>query len=451
MRIIPVFLFLFLRIIRKKEKNMRSIWFDGVKAPDFPKLRGDLRCDTLIIGGGITGIMCAEVLARSGVDYAVVTAGKICDGTTSHTTGKVTVQHGLLYDKLIKRRGLEIAEGYIFAAEEAQSHIFRMSEDIDCDFKVADSYVYTRANRTLLENECRAYERLGRRAELTNTAELPISTAGAVVVKNQGYFNPLKFLYTVARNLNIYEDTRVTKIEDGCVLYDRGRITAENIIVATHFPILNKLGGYFIKLYQDRSYVLALSGAGHISGMYVDGEHGGFSFRPYGGTLLLGGGAHRTGGSGGGFSVLENFAQKHYTGAEITHRWAAEDCITLDDAPYIGKYSRRRNRLFVATGFNKWGMTSSVAAAKLLADAVLEKQNDLLRVFSPVRGIVYPRLFSNLFHSAWGLVRPTVPRCTHLGCALKYNRWEHSWDCPCHGSRFSGEGEILDGPADKKL
>ena len=430
---------------------MRSIWFDDVTAPRFPRAEGDVRCDVLVIGGGITGIMCADALRREGVDYALVTAGKICDGTTSHTTAKITVQHGLIYDKLMKSRGFEIAEGYMLAAERALSRLYRMCENIDCDFRACDSYVYMTRNRAPIESECRAYERLGRRGAVVETTEIPIDTVGAFEVRNQACFHPLKFLYSVARGLNIYEDTRIRQIEDGYVEYERGKIYADSIIVATHFPILNKRGGYFIKMYQDRSYVLSLSDATAISGMYVDGEHGGFSFRSHKDSLLLGGGAHRTGGSGGGFAAVEKIAQKYYTGAIVTHKWAAEDCITLDGAPYIGKYSRSGGRLFVATGFNKWGMTSSVAAAELLADAAVGRENDLLAVFSPQRSMLSSRLVSNLFHSMWGLIRPTVPRCTHLGCALKYNKQEHCWDCPCHGSRFSEDGEILDGPANKKL
>lgn len=430
---------------------MKSIWLDGVSAPTFPRAEGEMRCDVLVIGGGITGIMCADALRRAGADYALVTAGKICDGTTSHTTAKVTVQHGLIYDKLIRTRGVGIAEGYILGMERALAEIYRLAEDIDCDFRVCDNYVYLTKDRRALEREVRAYERLGRQAELTYTEEIPVKTVGAVAVRNQACFHPLKFLYSIAENLNIYERTRVTKIEDGFVLTESGKIYAKSIIVATHFPILNKFGGYFLKMYQHRSYVLALSGAGRIFGMYVDGERGGYSFRSHGDTLLLGGGAHRTGGRGGGFSQLLDFTEKHYTGAAVTHEWAAEDCITLDGAPYIGRYGLGAGEIWVATGFNKWGMTSSSLAAELLTDGVLRRGSELSEVFSPRRSMLRPTLVSNILHSALGLIRPTVPRCTHLGCALVYNKAEHSWDCPCHGSRFSREGEILDGPANKKL
>ena len=205
--------------------------------------------------------------------------------------------------------------------------------------------------------------------------------------------------------------------------------------------------GYYLKMHQHRSYVIALKNAQKIDGMYVDENDKGLSFRNYQDVLLLGGAGHRTGKQGGCWQALEGFADKHYPKASIIAKWATQDCITLDSIPYIGQYSKSTPNLFVTTGFNKWGMTSSMVSAMLLSDLVTGKENEFASVFSPSRSIMHPALFSNLGQSLIGLLTPTAPRCPHLGCALKYNREEHSWDCPCHGSRFDENGRVLDNPA----
>ena len=181
--------------------------------------------------------------------------------------------------------------------------------------------------------------------------------------------------------------------------------------------------------------------------MYVDEDEKGLSFRNYGDRLLLGGGSHRTGKQGGGWRELERFAARRYPDAQETVRWATQDCMSLDGVPYIGPYSKRTPGLFVATGFNKWGMTSSMAAAQILTDLVLERNNPYAAVFSPSRTILRPQLAVNGLESLLGLLTPTAPRCPHMGCALKYNAAEHSWDCPCHGSRFGEDGKLINNPA----
>ena len=229
--------------------------------------------------------------------------------------------------------------------------------------------------------------------------------------------------------------------------------TAEKIIVATHFPLLNKHGGYFMKLYQDRSYVLALKNAPVMDGMYRDADQKGLSFRSWRDLLLLGGGSHRTGKEGGGWRELEAFARRHYPTAQVEARWATQDCMSLDGVPYIGQYSKTTPNLYVATGFNKWGMTSAMAAATILTDLVQGKDNPYAEVFAPSRRSLRPQLFVNAAEATLNLLTPTAPRCPHMGCALKYNRAERSWDCPCHGSRFQEDGRLIDNPAtdDKRM
>ena len=298
-----------------------------------------------------------------------------------------------------------------------------------------------------IEKEVAALNRIGVQARFTDASELPFDIAGAVFVKNQAQFHPLKFLYTIAKDLPIYEHTKVVELMPYKAVTNCGNITYKKLIIATHFPILNKHGLYPIKLYQHRSYVLAIKGAQTINGMYVDEADTGLSFRSYKDLLLLGGGGHRTGKKGGSWQELEAFAKKYYKDSEIIGKWATQDCMTLDGIPYIGQYSKSTPDVFVATGFNKWGMTNAMVAANILCDLIQGKANPYASVFSPSRTILRPQLAMNAFETAVGLLTPTTPRCPHLGCALKYNRAERTWDCPCHGSRFTEQGELIDNPA----
>ncbi len=426
---------------------MESIWKQDAPQVRFGSLDGNKSTDVLIIGGGIAGILCAYKLKHEGIDCMLVEATEICGGITQNTTAKITLQHGLLYDKLIRRFGLDRARLYLEAQRKAIAEYARLSREIDCDFELRDSYVYSINDARSIQKEVSALNRLGVEATFSDASELPFSVAGAVCVKDQAQFHPLKFLYTIAQDLPIFEGTKVLELKPNRAITNHGEISYQKLIVATHFPMLNKHGLYPLKLYQHRSYVIALEGAQIPDGMYVDECDTGLSFRPYGDLLLLGGGGHRTGKAGGCWQELETFAERHYPNAKIVRRWATQDCMTLDGAPYIGQYAKSTPDLFVATGFNKWGMTSAMVAADLLCDLVRDKQNAYTEVFSPSRSLLRPQLAVNTCESVIGLLTPTAPRCPHLGCALKYNRAEHSWDCPCHGSRFTEEGELINNPA----
>lgn len=431
---------------------MDLIWEKNTERVSFEPLGESISTDVLIIGGGIAGILCAHKLKEAGVDCVLVEADRILSRITKNTTAKITLQHGLLYEKLIKRFGREKARLYLAAQRQACEEYERLCRRIPCDYEKKDFYVYSLSDRGIIEKEISALETLGLKAEFSEARALPFRAAGAVRVKEQAQFNPLKFAYGIAGGLPIYERTKVLELKPGGAVTERGEIKCKKIIIATHFPILNKHGSYFLKMYQHRSYVLALDGAPDVDGMYVDENSRGLSFRNYGSILLLGGGAHRTGKNGGGYRELEAFAARHYPRAKAVSKWATQDCMTLDEAPYIGRYSRQTPDLYVTTGFNKWGMSSSMAAAGILTDLVRERENEYAAVFSPSRSILRPQLAVNALETLIGLLRPTAPRCPHLGCALRYNPEEHSWDCPCHGSRFTESGELIDNPAtdDKK-
>ena len=429
---------------------MESIWQKTASLPAFDPLRGDKNTDVLIIGGGITGLLTAHFLKEAGVDCCVVEKGRICLGTTAHTTAKITVQHGLIYHKLVRRAGVEGAQKYLQANRQALEQYRQLCQKIHCDFEVKDNFVYTRGDRALLDKEMGALAAMGAHAEFCDTLPLPIVTDGAVKFPRQAQFHPLKFLAEIAKGLPVYEHTFVEEMRGNTAVTEQGQIHAKAVIVATHFPFINKHGSYFLKLYQHRSYVVAYQNAQSLDGMYVDDSQTGFSFRNWGDFLLLGGGGHRTGKQGGNWEEVRQFAAKHYPRAQEICYWAAQDCMSLDDIPYIGQYSARTGKLFTATGFNKWGMTGAMVAAQMLCDLVQEKGNEFADVFSPSRSICRPQLLVNGFESITNLLSITGRRCPHLGCALKWNPAEHSWDCPCHGSRFDEQGHVLDNPANGK-
>ncbi len=426
---------------------MDSIWPQTAQLPVFNSLRSDLKTDVLVIGGGMAGLLCAYKLTRAGVDCALVEADRIGGGITKNTTAKITSQHGLIYGKLIREFGADRARLYLEVNQRALEEYRALCRTMDCDFEEKDAFVYSLGSREKLDRELNALERLGFGAEFQADIPLPFPTAGAVKFKDQAQFHPLKFIAAIAGELRIFERTKVLELGPGKAVTTGGTISADKLIIATHFPVLNKHGGYFLKLYQHRSYVLALKNAPDVQGMYLDEDEKGLSFRNYGGLLLLGGGSHRTGRQGGSWTELERFARHCYPDAQPAARWAAQDCMTLDGVPYIGPYSKRTRGLYVATGFNKWGMTSSMAAAEVLTDLVLDRKNPCTELFSPSRTMLRPQLAVNALESSLGLLTPTVPRCPHMGCALKYNAAEHSWDCPCHGSRFGEDGTLIDNPA----
>lgn len=430
---------------------MNSIWTGSASLPHFKMLEGSVKTDVLIIGGGIAGILCAYFLKEQGVDVLLAEGSTICSGVTENTTAKITSQHGLIYEKLLNHVGIEKAKMYLDANQNAVKKYYELCKDIDCDFEKKTNCVYSIDDRGKLEREASALYKLDFSAEVIETKELPFQTAGAVSFENQAQFHPLKFLSRIAQNLNIYEHTFVKELRDHTAITERGSIAFQKLIFATHFPIDNKHGMYFLKMYQHRSYVIALKNAQKLRNLYVDGAKGGLSFRCYQDYLLLGGGSHRTGKTGGNWQELRDFAAEHYPNATEKYFWATQDCMTLDGIPYIGAYSKRMPECFVATGFNKWGMTSSMVSAMILTDLVLEKENSYAPVFSPSRNMLKPQLLINAFEATVNLLTISKKRCPHLGCALKWNEAEHSFDCPCHGSRFDWEGNLLNNPANGDL
>ena len=434
---------------------MKSIWRQEAALPEFPALKEERRLDTLVVGGGLAGLLTGFFLKQQGQKYAVLEKERIAGGVTGNTTGKITVHHGPVYSRLLKSLGKDRTAAYLRANQLALEQYGRMAEEISCDFSLQDNYVYSLDDKAGMLREAEALEFIGARVDYTERTNLPFHTAAAVRMKNQAQFHPLKFVSGIAEGQEIYERSFVTDIAKGRTSYQvrvrnpQGKeinLYADRVIVTSHFPFLDRWGMYFVKMYQHRSYVLALKNTGYGGGMYIGDESGSLSFRSCGELLLLGGCGGRTGTLKEGFERLRERADRVYPKAEEVASWAAQDCMTLDGAPYVGRYGRTTEGLDVAAGFNKWGMTGAMTAAMLLTGNM---DRELGAAFYPQRSMLKPQLFVNGLEAARNLLSLRRHRCTHLKCGLKWNEEEQQWECPCHGSRFDRRGRVLSGPAQK--
>lgn len=476
---------------------MKSVWQDQCKFDKRASLDKNLDTDVLIIGAGIAGILTAYILKEEGINSVIIDAEEICSGNTGRTTAKITLQHELIYHKLIKEYGEDKAKQYAEAnkkAIEKYKEIIR-SKNIQCEFEEMPNYLYTKDNVEALEKEYEAELKLGIDAELLDRIELPVTIKKALKVKNQAQFNPLMFLKEIAKELNIYENTRAVEIKDNIVTTDKYVISAKAIVMATHYPFLNFPGYYFMRMHQERSYVIALENAQELQGMYIGIDEDGYSFRRYKDLLLLGGGSHRSGDNelGGKYEELRQVAESLYPNGKEKYHWSAQDCMPADDIPFVGLYSKETPNLYVATGFKKWGMTTAMASAMIITDMIKGEKNQFEEIFSPRRfdisdsmknimkngveavkgltaeffsipheelkdiknghgGIIeYKGEKVGVYRDSEGKSYIVSPRCPHLGCEVKWNPDELTWDCPCHGSRFDYKGNWIESPAQRGL
>ena len=389
---------------------MESIWKKTADLPEFHTLTKDIRTKVLIIGGGMAGILCAYFLQRSGVDYCLLEADTICSGVTGNTTAKITSQHGLIYDSLISRAGREIADGYLRANELALKRYKDLGWLIDCDMKEVDSYVFDRMDAEKLKREAAAVMQLGFPAEYVEQVDLPFETAGAVRFPNQAQMNPVKFLYGLVKDIEksdkvtIFEEMPVDDWINGTTWSGLYITIPKNIICTTHFPFYKKAGGYNNKLYQNRSYIMALDHVPELHGMYADASDNGLALRGYKDMIFVGGATHRVGQEERDWNEFREKILSYYPEAIEREHWEVEDCVSLDGIPYIGPYSDKTPNMYVATGFNGWGMTSAMTAAMLLTDAIIngQKTNGATEsypwgeVFYPERKIVRSQYFANV-------------------------------------------------------
>ncbi|WP_445506156.1 FAD-dependent oxidoreductase [Niallia sp. 03190] len=498
----------------KLPQDPESYWTKDIQLPDFPRLDEDIQVDVVIVGGGITGITSAYLLVNEGFKVAILEAGKILNGTTGHTSAKITAQHDVIYDELIRYTGKSLASLYHEANTEALRFIRELVEkhQIDCDFVNQDAYVYTTTekNARKLENEANAYKELGIEGGLVDTIPFNIEIKNALVMKNQAQFHPVKYLSHLIQTITekggqIFENTTAVNIKNGKqpVVLTRGGASAlgNYILSCSHFPFYEGAGLYSTRMHAERAYVIAAKAKKQYpGGMYISADQPTRSLRSV--TIngeemvLIIGESHKTGQGEdtlNHYKALETFGQEVFGLEHIPYRWSTQDLTTLDKIPYIGEITSGEKNVLIASGFRKWGMTNGTAAALLFRDMVAGRKNKHEQLFAPSRFHMNPSLKNFLVENAnvvshlikgkletpfnricdlsndegavitidghrkgaykdkEGKLHIVDTTCTHIGCEVEWNSGERSWDCPCHGSRFSYTGEVMEGPAEKPL
>ena len=493
---------------------MNSYWEEERKNHDlFEEIKEDKKVSVCIIGGGLTGLQTAYNLSDK-LDVVILEKDRICGSTSGKTTGKITSQHGVFYDYLIDSQRKKKKKMYLEANEKAIQNIKDIieKEEIECDLEEESSYVFTKQETKLdmIKNEQKAVDKLQKeKSDYVKEIELPTEISGAIEFKNQAQFHPLKYAYGLAKAIikndgKIYENTKVTDIkrenEKYVVYANKNKVIADYVVLATRYPIMNVPGYYFLKMYQSTSYAMVFDAKKKLfDGMYISYETPNVSFRTIRDgdreLLLAVGYDYKTGTEElrDGYQRLEVIVRKMYPDAEVLYKWTAEDCISLDKIPYIGQYSSIMKNLYIATGFNKWGVTSSNVAANIITDKILQKENKYEEIFKSTRiepiknrqemgdmlkeankSILLSRFkipkeeLDNIkigegkiikidntkvgvYKSKTGEIYKVKPICTHLGCELYFNNIEKIWECPCHGSKFTYDGKSIEVPSNKDL
>lgn len=472
-----------------------SVWQMNNEIPQRVSLSRSIVTEVAVIGAGLAGILIADRLQQEGKKVIILEADSIASGQTGKTTAKITAQHGCIYADIAENYGEESARLYAEANMKAVNWYRKTVEErkIDCAFEDTCAYLFTDTQPQRLEREEKTCRKIGLPIEIADCSELPFSAKMALKMNGQAQFDPLKFIKAVSKPLQIYEKTMVNKVSQNKIYCDNFTVLAEKIVFACHYPFPLLSGLYSAKMYQQRSYVIALGNTPNISGMYLGIDEKGLSLRSAGDFLLLGGAGHRTGeNKGDSYKKLSNAAKRLFPESKQVAAWSAQDCITADRIPYIGRFSPLQGDWYIATGFGKWGMTSSAVAADIIADLICGRKNSAERLYSPSRFSLAAAhgIASEIAHSAKGLIKgnlqippaklssvrvgeggivniggkrigvyreseekyySVIPRCTHLGCGLEWNQDEKSWDCLCHGSRFDYMGNVMDNPAKKPL
>ena len=495
---------------------MGSLWIENTKnSKQFPKLEQDIETEVCVIGAGLFGLTTAYYLAKNNIPVVVVEAEKeIGLKVSGNTTGKITSQHGLFYEHLIKDYGEKFAWKYLEANEQAIKNIKNIIDEnnIECDFEWQDNYVYTQNQDEVeqIKDEVQAVKNLGFNVEFVTKTGLPFPVQGAIKFPNQAQFDSRKYMLGLAeqivkRNCKIYTETRVQDIakkgKEYILITKEANIKAKKVVMATHYPIVSAPGFYFLKMYQSTSYGLAVDTKEELfDGMYINVKEPIYSFRTayHNGkkVLVVVGADHKTGETienDAPYAMLEKRVKELYPKSEILFRWNTEDCIGLDKIPYIGEFSSIMPNVYVGTGFKKWGITSSNVAANIVTDKIMGKSNKYANIFNSKRlkpiknrwemqNMIKQTVISFAFEKAnipigdieqipidnaaiinidgtnvgvykdtSGNIFSVKPVCSHLGCSLTWNNLDKTWDCPCHGSRFDYMGNNLYDPANKGL
>jgi glycine/D-amino acid oxidase-like deaminating enzyme/nitrite reductase/ring-hydroxylating ferredoxin subunit len=487
----------------------QSLWLDTVPSTTYSRLEGDVEVDVAVIGGGVAGLTTALLLRRQGARVAVLEAARVGSGVTGCTTAKVTALQSTVYSTIRKRSGAAAGAVYAQASLYGVEQLATLvgEEAIDCELERRDAFTYAArsSERSAVVEEASAAGDAGLPVELVDTPDLPYPVYGAVRLANQVQIHPTRYAQGLAAAVHggasyVFEDSRALSVDEGkpCrVRTASGEVRAEHVVVATHYPFLDR-GLYFARLKPQRSYCIAarLGSGSPPQGMSISAGTPTRSLRSSSELLIVGGESHSAGARDATperFQRLEEFARKHWDVDAITHRWSAQDPVHYDHLPVIGPYRPGSSRLWVASGFMKWGFSSATFAAKIISDGIGGRENPWAATFSPTR--VSPRSLhevgqlgakftmdlvgdrvkrpdtrttedipagearvvgsgvgrKGVYRDDDGDLHAVSVRCTHMGCLLRFNGAERSWDCPCHGSRFDVDGAVLEGPAVKPL
>ena len=475
----------------------RNLWSSTATIKSREALLKDIECDVLVIGGGISGVLTAFYLTQNNINVVLVEASSVCSGQTKNTTAKITSQHGVCYSEIEKKFSSATAVAFANANEKAIDEFDRLicNQRINCDFERLPSYLYSLKSTDSIEREFRFTKKTHIISRLTKRTELPFDVKTALCYENQAQFNPYPFISKLSNYISIFENTRVLKVEDDIAYCENAKIKAKKIVFATHYPIINFPGMYFMRMHQSRSYVVAVKNVPKLKSMYYCVDEGGLSFRSFSDMMLVSGCSHRTGETSKikePYKYLFEHTLQYYPDAQPCYEFSAQDCMTPDYMPYAGCYSKSKSNWYVLTGFSKWGMTNSMISAKLVSDMIIGRKNSLERILSPSRFNLstIPSVLNETAHAVKGLSKTAfrIPvnsladikrgeakvvmyggkrcgvyrseegklyavsaRCPHMGCALTFNDAEKTWDCPCHGSRFSYKGELVDSPSQISL
>lgn len=470
----------------------RSIWEEESFNRKIKYLTGNITADVAVIGAGMAGILTAYKLKKRGLNVVVIEAETVGSGVTKNTTAKITSQHNITYKNLLNSHGIKKAKKY---AEANQNAIDEYKEIIDklnieCEFERVTAFVYSNCDKDTIRREMNAAIMCGIDAFYAEKSDLPFQIKAMYGFRNQAQFHPLKFLFAVAETLDIYENTKALDVKDGQIITERGTVTAQHIVICTHYPFINTPGYYFTRVHQERSYLIAVKAKANFDDMYISADKSGYSFRKSGDYVLIGGSSHRTGDTKSDcYSKLIHAARLYYPRSQITNCWSAQDCVSLDNLPYIGRYSSAMPRVYVATGFKKWGMSLSMVSADVITDLIMTNKSKYENLFTPQRFNIqdsYKNMGKNIkymtksmfnkyfitpktqletlekdsgaiinfqgkkigvYRDKNGKYHAVSVVCPHLGCELTFNNQDKTWDCPCHGSRFNIHGEVLDNPA----
>jgi glycine/D-amino acid oxidase-like deaminating enzyme/nitrite reductase/ring-hydroxylating ferredoxin subunit len=496
----------------KDTLDTTSYWHLTQDTARYPELTEDAETDTLIIGGGITGVTCAFNLGRLGADAMLIEASSLCGGTTGNTTGKATIQHGIIYSKLIKKMGNEAASLYYGAQMQALEFIKAFGKSRPDDFGYAENeafiYASSDAERRLIEDEYNAARELKIDAELIEKPAFPPESRCMMGYKGQAVIHPVRYVEMLAKRamdygVKIFEHTKAIKIADGDIIAvkcENGAIIrAKHLIIATQFPIYEGMGAFFTRLYPRRSYAIAVkTKANWPDGSYINMGTPARSLRTHvengERVLIVVGDGHVTARSGNmqeHFDELMRFAAAASGFDNLIAKWSAQDYKTPDDLPFIGRLTKKSN-IFVACGFAKWGITSGTLAGMMIPEIILNGKSEFDELLAPsrlnlkasaptfltevgqqVKELVHSKLEetdsimdlergqariipyngqrAGAFMDDDGQLTIVDITCTHLGCELNWNNAERSWDCPCHGGRFNFDGRLLEGPPSNPL